>query len=196
VRSETEIAATLDASGRLDGLPFMPEMAGYCGRRFRIHRRADKTCVEGFGLRRMRGTVFLEELRCDGAAHDGCQRGCLMFWKEAGLKPVLDQNGTPSIQTQPSAADSASLRASRLPTRAGDLYVCQSTALAAATLEMAGWNPMHIVREMLHGELAPTQFVQIVARAILNKVRSLLNLHEIGGLAGSRARTRRHGVQT
>ena len=65
VRSEPEIAATLDAFGRLDGLPFMPEMVGYCGRRYRIHRRADETCVEGFGLRRMRGTVFLDDLRCE-----------------------------------------------------------------------------------------------------------------------------------
>ena len=88
VRSATEIAATLDGDGRLDGLPFMPEMAPFCGRQFPIQGRASKTCVEGLGLRRMTGTVFLENLRCDGAAHDGCERGCLMFWKEAWLKPV------------------------------------------------------------------------------------------------------------
>jgi hypothetical protein len=31
VRSSAEIAATLDANGKLDGVPFMPEMARYCG---------------------------------------------------------------------------------------------------------------------------------------------------------------------
>ena len=34
VRSKEEILATLDSSGRLDGLPFMPQMFKYCGRRF------------------------------------------------------------------------------------------------------------------------------------------------------------------
>src|SRR5262249_35222364 len=44
VRSEPEILATLDAEGRLDGLPFMPEMLQYCGQRFRVFKSAHKTC--------------------------------------------------------------------------------------------------------------------------------------------------------
>jgi hypothetical protein len=87
VKSLEEILATLDADGRLDGLPLMPEMIPFCGGTFRVHRRAEKTCVEGLGMRGMDDTVFLADLRCDGAAHDGCQRGCLFFWKEAWLKP-------------------------------------------------------------------------------------------------------------
>ena len=34
VRSASEILATLDATGALDELPFMPEMIPFCGRRF------------------------------------------------------------------------------------------------------------------------------------------------------------------
>ena len=86
VRSLGEILATLDAEFKFEGVPFMPEMVPHCGRRFRVYRRAEKTCVEGIGIQRMRNTVFLEGLRCDGSAHDGCQRQCLMFWKEAWLK--------------------------------------------------------------------------------------------------------------
>src|SRR5690242_3042732 len=44
VRSRREILATLDQRGRLDGMPFMPEMFQYCGKRFRVFKRADKTC--------------------------------------------------------------------------------------------------------------------------------------------------------
>ena len=44
VRSLGEILATLDADAKLDGLPFMPEMVPYCGKSFRVVRRADKTC--------------------------------------------------------------------------------------------------------------------------------------------------------
>ncbi|HVW84082.1 MAG TPA: hypothetical protein VHB50_05360, partial [Bryobacteraceae bacterium] len=39
VKSAPEIARTLDADGALDGLPFMPEMLGHCGRRYRVIRR-------------------------------------------------------------------------------------------------------------------------------------------------------------
>ena len=42
VRSFAEIRATLDANGKLAGLPFMPEMLKYCGNIFRIERRVEK----------------------------------------------------------------------------------------------------------------------------------------------------------
>ena len=86
VRSLSEILATLDADAKLEGMPFMPEMASFCGKTFRVFRRAERTCVEGLGMRSMKNAVFLEGLRCDGSAHGGCQRGCLFFWKEAWLK--------------------------------------------------------------------------------------------------------------
>src|SRR5665647_3261100 len=86
VRSLGEILATIDADAKLDGLPFMPEMVACCGKTFRVFRRAEKTCVEGIGIRSMQHTVFLEGQRCDGSAHDGCQRGCLFFWNEAWLR--------------------------------------------------------------------------------------------------------------
>ena len=76
VRSEAEILATLDAHGRLDGQPFMPEMVEYCGKQFRVYLRSDKTCdtITKTGARRMWNTVHLEELvaterRTTGARH-------------------------------------------------------------------------------------------------------------------------------
>src|SRR5690349_15190447 len=86
VRNLDEILSTLDADGKLDGLPFMPEMARYCGRRFRISHLVRRTCVEGEARRRaMTDTLLLEDLRCDGASHGGCQRGCRLLWKGAWL---------------------------------------------------------------------------------------------------------------
>ena len=43
VRSKEEILRTLDKSGRLEGLPFMPQMFQYCGQRFQVYKRAHKT---------------------------------------------------------------------------------------------------------------------------------------------------------
>src|ERR1035437_1737289 len=133
VRSAQEIAATLDADGKLDGVPFMPEMAIHCGRAFRVFRRADITCVEGHGLRRMNSTVFLEDVRCDGSAHDGCQRSCLIFWKEAWLKPVEIADAPSIVGEQSEPADTSALI--NLPTRDQSRYLCQSTVLAKATAD-------------------------------------------------------------
>src|SRR5262245_54528979 len=85
VRTKEEILSTLDANGRLDELPFMPEMLRYCGMTMRVGKRAHKTCdpALGIGGRKMESSVHLENIRCDGSAHDRCEAGCLIFWKEA-----------------------------------------------------------------------------------------------------------------
>ena len=44
VRSEQEILATLDEHGRLDGMPFMPELLQFAGQRLRVDKRAIKAC--------------------------------------------------------------------------------------------------------------------------------------------------------
>ena len=87
VRSAQEIMATLDSEGCLEDLPFMPEMLDYRGKRFRVFKRVDKIIdmVNRTGLRRMSRTVLLQDLRCDGQAHGGCQAGCQLQWKEAWL---------------------------------------------------------------------------------------------------------------
>src|SRR5258706_16272866 len=90
VRSKEEILATLDKNGRLDSLPFMPQMFQYCGQRFEVYKRAHKTCETISGKyqgRRLPHGIHLHH-RCDGKAYGGCQAACLIFWKEAWLKPV------------------------------------------------------------------------------------------------------------
>lgn len=87
VRSKEEILRTLDDSGQLDGMPFMPEMFQFCGRRFQVYKRAHKTCDPDYRSRRIHRAVHLET-RCNGQAHGGCQAGCLLFWREEWLKPI------------------------------------------------------------------------------------------------------------
>src|SRR5215510_15765373 len=74
VRSKEEILRTLDESGRLEGMPFMPEMLDYCGKRFRVAKRAHKSCdtINPFSTRQLPNSVLLDNLRCSGLAHDGC----------------------------------------------------------------------------------------------------------------------------
>src|SRR5580704_15066628 len=84
-----DILSTLDHEGRLDGMPFMPEMFAFTGKRFQVYKSAHKTCDTVFPVRgrKVHRAVHLET-RCNGEAHGGCQAGCLIFWKEAWLKPV------------------------------------------------------------------------------------------------------------
>jgi hypothetical protein len=134
VKSPAEIAETLDVEGTLAGLPFMPEMEEYCGRRFRVLRRAEKTCIEypggGYKVREFLGNdvVLLDGLRCSGANHDGCQRQCTLFWKRAWLRKV---EGERPVSTNPSGDEA--LRSKMKTMSTASRYFCQSTELAKAT---------------------------------------------------------------
>src|SRR3954454_22473547 len=89
VRQKDEILATLDENGCVDGLPFMPEMLQYCGKRFSVRAVAHKTCEttrQTWQGRRLAASVHLANLRCDGSAHGGCQAACTLFWKDVWLK--------------------------------------------------------------------------------------------------------------
>jgi O-antigen/teichoic acid export membrane protein len=114
VRGPWEILATLDESGALAGLPFMPEMVVYCGRRFTVDRLADEICdtVEYAGSRRVPNAVLLEDMRCDGSGHGGYQAECRFFWKEAWLRKVAPE-APPTPPSPPSEARALFERASR-----------------------------------------------------------------------------------
>jgi hypothetical protein len=178
VRNEEEILRTLDADGKLDGLPFMPEMLGFCGRRYRVRARAHKACdtIDWQQFRRMESAVHLENLRCDGSAHGGCQAGCLLYWKEAWLRRIEpEEDGAPesdttSEQTPGTDAAGASREALVAATRIGTneageaLFSCQATELVRASKELLPWwEPSQYVEDITSGNST----VPRVARALL-----------------------------
>lgn len=164
VRRPADILKTLDTDGKLDGLPFMPEMVKYCGTCIRVHRRAERTCVVGDGFRSMHNAVFLQEARCDGSAHDGCDRGCLLFWKLDWLEPAAKAPAAPDAGS--AQDDAAALALRQLPTRAGARYLCQSTELKTATAPLHRWDIRPLLRDMLARELPVSDFIRIVAGAL------------------------------
>jgi hypothetical protein len=169
VRSQDEILATLDSNGRLESLPFMPEMLQYCGQKFRVFKRADKTCdnIAVWSIRRMTNSVHLEGLRCDGGAHGGCQAGCLIFWKEAWLKragqlaeiEVASKTLPPGRQVSPPpqmTCSVESLFAGSCTTDAEgeNIYSCQATQLLEYTSFMRWWDPRQYIRDVFSGNLS------------------------------------------
>jgi hypothetical protein len=180
VRSAPEILATLDENGSLDGLPFMPEMLQFCGRAFSVAKRADKTCdtIEGSGLRRMFDTVHLEDLRCDGSGHGGCQAACLLFWKEAWLtrasdeSPPADHEGLPDpgANRSPSGVDLL-LRATHQPASSpeDERFSCQATELLKASTPLNWWDARQYVRDLRTGNTGPFRLVRGLTTFLFNK---------------------------
>src|SRR5262245_6691979 len=166
VRSEAEILSTLDANGRLDELPFMPQMLELCGRRFRVVKRAHKLCdtANSTGGRRMSSAVFLETLRCDGQAYGGCEMQCLIVWKEAWLKRVIPP-AEPSSPGPAATGVGTSGKTERLREviRAGTrapsgrsepddpVYVCQATQMPKATQPLSRWSIGQYVEDYRSG---------------------------------------------
>jgi len=168
VLSAAEILTTLDAKGHLDGLPFMPEMLQYCGRRFRVYKSAHKTCdfATGTGIRRMSNAVHLEMLRCDGSAHGGCQADCLLYWKEAWVKRVSDAEASvhPVSVFRPrgdalSPAEANLWRAVAEPGVPEDspdrAYVCQATEVPRFTRPLSPWDPRPYLQDYRSGNARP-----------------------------------------
>jgi len=163
VRSRDEILDTLDQNGRLDGMPFMPEMFAFCGKRFQVYKRAHKTCDTVFPVRgrRVADSVHLET-RCDGSEHGGCQASCLLFWKEAWLRRVDEQQRAPQntlVAVGPQERESLlSSVYSATQTRPRDncaspRYTCQATQLPYATTDLKWWNISQYVEDYTSGNV-------------------------------------------
>jgi hypothetical protein len=173
VRPFSEIEATLDEIGSLDALPFMPEMLPYCGRQFRVFRRMDKIhdyySPGATGLRRLHDSVTLDDLRCSGAAHGGCQAACQFIWKEAWLEPI--QRARPDAPLSTIRASRLEELASRTSSEGQVRYVCQMTELPKAA-QLMWWNdPRHYVRDFWTGNVRLVPFVKAVGLFLFNFVQ-------------------------
>ena len=190
VRSAEEILATLDERGRLDALPFMPEMLQHCGKQFRVFKSAHKTCdtLGSYKNRHMKNAVHLQGLRCDGAAHDGCQAGCLLFWKGSWLKrvhgPEANDNSRPKTPDRTSRArDGCSLEdlngATRVSAADGDeRYRCQATDMLEATTPIRWWDIRHYAKDIASRNVRLGEFIlHATARAFVAAFRSVIRLN-------------------
>jgi hypothetical protein len=187
VRPLEEVMATLDASGALEALPFMPEMARYCGQRFQVFKAAHKTCdtIRTFTGRRLERTVHLAGLRCDGGGHGGCQAACLLFWKEAWLRRVDGPRAAGEAQLGTTARRGLArlrrwARADR-PLDAEERYRCQATELLRATTPLDVFDPRLYLRDVTSGNLSAWTLLWGLLRALARIVRN--RLRRLGGAA-------------
>ncbi len=165
VRSKEEILRTLDKSGRMEGLPFMPQMFEYCGQNFQVYKRAHKTCdfVYTMSSRLLPNGIHLD-LRCDGAAYGGCQHACLIYWKEAWLKRA-DGKNSPYVQVL-AGNNSDSTEADVLTgTHKKDekneiIYTCQGTEIPNFTKPLAWWDLRQYIEDYTSGNASIIRLFQ------------------------------------
>jgi hypothetical protein len=177
VRSMAEILATLDENGELDNLPFMPEMLAFCGRRLTIYKVAHKLCdtISATGLRWMNSAVHLTDTRCDGSAHGGCQTGCLLYWKDAWLKPVKVREiaGGQSYEdclTINFNSAAAVLKTQKKPGPDEEIrYSCQATELLrAAPLRIRFWDIRQYRADVLTGNVGIAAMLRSLLVGLFN----------------------------
>src|SRR5258706_1654926 len=169
VRSKEEILRSLDRNGRLEELPFMPQMFEYCGRRFKVYKRAHKTCdtVNPIAGRRLANSVHLET-RCDGKAYGGCQAACLIFWKEAWLKPVEEKSNSIQVSTDRKTLERRA-KINEIGCSEDDVwqatcvrgqqdddtrYTCQATQLPVFTTPLSWWDVRQYIEDYVSGNVS------------------------------------------
>ncbi len=185
VRSAGEILRTLDSLGRLEGLPFMPEMLSYLGQRYIVSARADKVCdtIKYTGSRRLSESVILDAPRCNGSGHDGCQAECRIFWKEAWLRKVEDG---PAASTSAlvdldheallSLVSQAASREAEADTGTQVRWVCQNTELYDATERLNTFDPRPYLNTYLNGNVSLGKCLRVTARAAVEEPLRALGL--------------------
>ncbi|WP_076860630.1 hypothetical protein [Bradyrhizobium mercantei] len=169
VRSKEEILRSLDRNGRLEGMPFMPQMLEYCGRRFKVYKRAHKTCdtINPIAGRRLANSVHLET-RCNGKAYGGCQAECLIFWKEAWLKPIEEKASSNHVSSDRNALE-LEAQINGIGCSADDVwqatcvrgrqdddtrYMCQATELPVFTTPLSWWDVRQYMEDYVSGNVS------------------------------------------
>jgi hypothetical protein len=195
VRSPAEILETLDQTGALEMLPFMPEMAAYCGLRFKVDGRVERVCdtVNVCGIRQLKDSVYLQDLRCSGESHGSCQAECRYFWKEAWLRPVTA--GTSPARSFTESERQAlvartALGVQRQVSGEGEIdetrWRCQATDLPDATTRVNGWNALGYARELTNGNVPIRRFTKVMGRAVVRQPMNKLGLISAVHLKGTR----------
>jgi hypothetical protein len=176
VRSKEEILATLDQSGRLEGMPFMPEMLEYCGKRFRVAKRAHKNCdpMNPISTRHLPNSVFLDNLRCSGRDHGGCQAACSIFWKQAWLKPVDGAQSAPGGSDGRPRASSCTeedlAKAAREVQPDGRTrYRCQATEFPHYTTLIRSHNFNQLLEDITSRNVGLAEFIRTMTFAVYDR---------------------------
>jgi hypothetical protein len=182
LRTPAEILSTLDERGSLEGLPFMPEMLPFFGKPFVVTARVGRACdtIHYSGVRRLDNTVILDDLRCDGTGHSGCQAECRLYWKEAWLRLA-----SPSERSGDVAGSGEFLELERIAranvhsaesTAETPLFRCQATTLLEASHPVGWWSLRSFAHELTGGNVGLWRFTRAMTRIVIEEIARRVGL--------------------
>jgi hypothetical protein len=146
----------------------------------------------------------LNELRCDGSAHGGCEAACLLFWKEQWLKKAGPAGANANFSfSRFRAADPAVrqrcteetlLRSTRHDPNQSESEVdyrfsCQATCVTRFTSPLPWWDVRQYFRDLLSGNVRFVEFISGLFLGAYNKLRSFRGHCDTHRLSGTRSRT-------
>ena len=160
----------------------MPEMLEHFGKEFTVTTRVERACdtVTYAGVRRLPDTVILDDERCNGSGHAGCQAQCRLYWKEAWLEPVADGTRT-RVGSSADGFDELERLVTANTTTAGStpedmVFMCQATELVHAGESVSWYDIGSFIRELTTGNVRPLRWVYVMVRIVLHEVGLRLGL--------------------
>ncbi len=169
----------MDESGALDGVVFMPEMLEHVGRRFTVEARVERACDtinKGGSVRRMPKGVLLDDLRCDGAGHGGCDAGCRLYWREEWLRRVRQDDPAPVPTAETGGLETLARANTTREAGGGRVYRCQATDFVRATEELGWWDARSFLRELTCRNVGLGRFLAVCLRILVEETRERLGL--------------------
>ena len=144
----------------------------FFGQRVRVKANLERVCdtIQPIGIRKIPEAVLLDDLRCDGSGHAGCQSQCRLYWKEAWLRPS-SAAGEPraSMTAEPGYEELERLsRANTRPassTPAEPTFRCQATELQRESLPVSRQDVRSLLRQLTSGNVGLARFVRVMLRA-------------------------------
>lgn len=185
VCSRDEILATLDQEDSFEGLPYIPEMNRYCGKRYRVLNKVRKVISESSGLRKLKDTYILMGVTCDGEAHGQCQRTCFLLWKGKWLRRIntntwLEQTD----KVYPLNCISNSSFSSSDAT-----FSCQTTNLIRATSHLSIFNIRQYIQDVTSKTFEPLERLRSSAISLNFKTQGVLTRKRVVKFRGGRKST-------
>jgi hypothetical protein len=181
VRPAGEIIATLDENGEANGMPFMPEMLPYVGRRCTVAQLALKICYPPGNVHLPPGVVFLDDLRCDGSAHGNCHAECRIYWRSEWLRlvgpddPPVEPSIDADLERLAGIAEAHVVPAGATRGERGP-WSCQVTQVKYTGKPVPWTEPSQYVRELTSGNVGFVRFSRVMAGAVLRPLGRKLRL--------------------
>jgi len=175
VKSWDEIRATLDDSGCLEELPFMPEMRSMCGKRVRVFRNVHRLFDyrKTRRMRQMDRAVLLLRAVCDGSNHGGCEAMCHSIWKSDWLRRPDQRESEVSRPRSPGlrGADSTRDGLTVAPRDTAERYVCQLTCLHAGSRATKQSSVTQLLLPLISGNVALSAYAIGCLTYLFNEVQ-------------------------